>query len=215
MKKTLMSLAVIGTVLGLTNPVHSATISFKANLDAAQVVSNPNSSSAKGLAKFVLNSELNQLSYVLSLDGLDLKPVLGNRTEFNDVNKIHLHAGASGQIGPHVLNVFGLPSEDDQDLVVDFKNENLSGIWDDGDAIDPLTGQAFDQTVGGTTKFLSNFIEELKEGNLYLAVHTAGFNGGVAIRGQIERVPEPSTLLSTIAVATFGLMLRKRKSQVF
>ena len=200
---------VAAAVLAAAAPVQAVEI-FEAQLDSSQVVSTMSTSTATGVARFVLSDDLSQLSYELELSGLDLEPVMANRTDANDVDKIHLHDAPAGATGPHVLNIFGLPSEDDADLVVDFVAESLMGSWDDGDAIDPNTGMPFDQSAGGTTKFLSNFIDELRAGELYIAVHTIGNGGGVTIRGQLQAVPVPLPFTAFLILP--GLFLIRRFS---
>ena len=170
---------------------------YVAHLDASQVLNNESNSTATGTAEFVLNDAGTHLTYSLQLQGVDLTPVAANRTEPNDVVGIHLHLHVPDLIGPHILNIFGLPSEDDADLVVDFENESLWGIYDMSDGIDPATGQTYFQDDPFATKLIANWIDELNDGELYIAVHTRQPTNeappGVAIRGNIGLVPEPST----------------------
>ena len=176
---------------------------FFANLTADQVVANDSTTTGIGMAIFELNDDQTELSYSMVFSGLDLEPDPANRVNANDIDKIHLHFAPRGVPGPHVLNIFGLPSEDDADLVVDFPNNSLVGIWSDADAIDPDTGNPFDQTVGGTTKFQSEFVDALFDGDIYLAAHTIGEGGAVAVRGQVEVVPEPGT--AVVFAGLFGI----------
>ena len=201
---------------GLTESALAATM-FRAVLDGAQVaVPGGVTTPASGWASFELNEDQNELRYTIDLDGLVLKPDISDRTAANDVTKIHIHFGAPGNNGPHTLNIFGLPREDDDDLGLDLSEGILTGIWDDGDAINPDTGSLFDPTMGGTTKTLSSFVDELIAGQLYLQVHTvasdqAGTPG--EIRGQIESVPEPATVLGLMLTAGVGLgTLRKART---
>ena len=182
-----------------------ADISFTAMLTGDQVVGGGTTEPGEfGVATFELNQQMTELSYAVQLFGLDLDPIMANRIDDNDVDKIHLHHAPAGVVGPHVLNIFGLPSEDDADLVVDFDNESFSGIWDDGDA----TG---DPNSPGSTKMLSNFVDELLNDEIYLAVHTIGVNGNVAIRGQlIRQVPEPNCLLLLGGLVGYSVMRRQR-----
>ena len=180
-------------LLAATAPAHSALM-FTATLDASQVVSNASTETGTGFATFTLNDAMTTLDYTLNLTGLNLEPEGDGRSDPSDVDKIHLHVAPPGTPGPHVLNIFGLPSEDDNDLVVDFVANSLTGRWDDGDAIDPNTGNPFDQSAGGTTKFFSDHLNDLLAGNLYIAVHTAGQGGQVAIRGQLQQVPLPASI---------------------
>ncbi|MEM0982076.1 MAG: CHRD domain-containing protein [Cyanobacteria bacterium P01_H01_bin.58] len=212
-----IAIAVTGTAVAFTADASQAATLFQAELDGLQVVS-PNFPSgvpttASGLATFTLSADQTQLEYTIQLDGLNLKET--DRTAAEDVTKIHIHTGAVGVNGPHVLNIFGAPSEDDGDLFVDYDNEFISGIWDDSDAIDPLTGNLFDPTVGSNTKQLSSFVDELLAGELYLQVHTVAFDTPLApgeLRGQISAtIPEPSAVLGVVLVT--GGLLASRKSR--
>lgn len=111
---------------------------------------------------------------VVSWDGKSSK---GNSDE---VTKIHLHNNIPGQAGPHVLNIFGLPSEDDLDLDVDVNARTFTGIWDDGDANDLLPlGPSPNDSIP-----LSEALDELCKGNLYVNLHSENHGPG-ALRGQI------------------------------
>ena len=211
--------AATATLAMSTKPSAAATL-FAAELDGLQVVSPDFAegipTDASGLATFELNDEQTELTYSIDLDGVTLKPEQGDRTDLSDVTKIHIHVGAFGHNGPHTLNIFGLPSEDDADLVVDFDNGTLQGVWDDSDAINPETGELFDPTVGGTTKQLSSFVDALLADGLYLQVHTVEFDAPTIpgeLRGQIEvaSVPEPSVVFGMVLLAGSLLSVRARK----
>ncbi len=182
---------------------------FVANLDAAQVAGGNSTETGTAIATFVLHDSQQKLSYTIAIFGMDLKPNPTDRTGFGDIDKIHLHNGFIGSSGPHVLNIFGLPSEDDADMVVDFDNDTISGVFSDADAVDPATGNLYDQNNPLTTKLLSNFVDDLLAGQLYLAIHTAGQNGNIAVRGQVFAVPEPSSVGFLIAV-TLCCFARRR-----
>jgi len=106
------------------------------------------------------------------------------------LNKIHLHNNSTGQAGPHVLNIFGLPAEDDIDLVVDANARTFEGIWDDGDknfdAVGNSNRQAGDSvSLNDEDPLTGNIpLEELCEGNLYVNIHSVKHGPG-ALRGQI------------------------------
>ncbi len=168
---------------------------FASNLDSSQVVNNPSDSAAIGTALLSLNANQTELTYSLQLSGLDLDPVAINRTDHNDVIAIHIHLHVQDAIGPHILNIFGNPSQDDADLVIDYENESFSGVFDIDDASsDSITGEILPQAFPLTTKlFPTSFrLEELLNEEWYFAVHTAG-TPGVTIRGSILIVPEPSS----------------------
>lgn len=183
---------------------------FVADLDASQVVGS-SSETGTAVATFELDAAQESLSYSIAIFGLDLKPVAGDRTEFSDVTAIHVHNGFAGSSGPHVFNIFGMPSEDDDQMVVDFDNDTINGIFDDSDAIDPATGELFDQNSPFTTKLFSNFIDDLQGNQLYLAIHTAGQGGNIAIRGQMLAVPEPSSVAVLFAFGLLGTCARRRR----
>ena len=164
---------------------------FKAALDASQVVGGSSTETGTAIATFVLDEAQQNLSYFIEVDGLVLDPIPEDRTGSSDIDKIHIHNAPAGFSGPHVLNIFGLPSEDDSQMVVDYGNQTIVGIYDDSDAIDPDTGELFDQNNPLTTKLFSNFVDDLLDEQLYLAIHTAGQNGNIAVRGQIRAIPEP------------------------
>lgn len=107
----------------------------------------------------------------------DEKSSTGNGDE---ITKIHLHNQKPGTAGPHVLNIFGLPSEDDDQLEVDVDARTFVGIWDDGDANDlPPVGPSPNDSIP-----LSNAMEALCDGDLYVNVHSEKHGPGV-LRGQI------------------------------
>lgn len=215
MKELLAGLAFLST-LGIVNAA-TATSLFRANLDGSQVVpSTP--SNAGGFATFTLNEERTALEYFIQLEGLTLKSEILERTQPQDVTKIHLHVAPPGVNGPHVLNIFGLPSQDDGNLVVDFAGGTLSGIWDDNDVVD-LNGNGFADP--NETKPLTAFLDELFASQLYVQVHTVefdtptGFSG--ELRGQISAVsepstvPEPSTVLGMFFLMATGVLTGLRQ----
>src|SRR5688572_283491 len=178
---------------------------------------------ALGEAFFALNAERTELRYLLDLDGLDLKPNAADRTEPDDILGIQLHLyipGLPGGVGPHVLNIFGLatygmPAEEDADLVVDYELRMLTGIYDISDAtIDPETGEPYFQFFPLTTKVIDDWLDELDRGELMVAVHTveSGFPT-MAIHGHISRVvPEPvAGPLFVVGIAWGWLVVRKRR----
>ncbi len=176
---------------------------FVSILDSSQVMNNPSDSSATGFARLTLNAEQSELAYSVRLFGLDLKPDAENRIDPNDVVAIHIHLHVQDVIGPHILNIFGIPAFDDDDLMIDYENESFSGVYDASDASrNPVTGEVLPQAFPLTTKlFPTSFrLEELLNNEWYFAVHTVG-TPGVTIRGAILVVPEPSSAM----LAIFGL----------
>ncbi|MEM1168222.1 MAG: DUF4347 domain-containing protein [Cyanobacteria bacterium P01_H01_bin.35] len=112
---------------GMTEPAQE----FKAFLDSSQ---NGVESDATGVATFSLNAEQTEIEYTIQLNGLDLVENPAERTADNAVTEIHFHHRDYGTDGSHVLNVFGEPSQDDGDIVIDYENETITGKWDWSDA---------------------------------------------------------------------------------
>ncbi len=172
---------------------------------------NPSTTDATGEAFFTLNADHTELAYTIVLDGLlGLKENEADRTEPDDIIGMHLHLHVPDTLGPHVLNIFGLPAEEDADLVVDYANNTLSGVYDISDAtIDPATGEPALQFYPTTTKIIYDWIDELMAGDLMLAIHTneSGF-GAMAIHGHIgphsHGVPEPAA--AVLLAAGAGLL---------
>ena len=176
-----------GAVRGQIDPPLTADV-FTLMADGAQVVQDDSipDSTASATATFILAEDGGGLTYQIKLEGLALKEDIASRTAANDVTRIHLHVGPESENGPHTLNIFGLPSEDDDNLVVDFENGIITGIWNDSDATD-LNGDG-DTNDDPETKPLSDFLDELQAGDLYIQIHTVesdelGTPG--AIRGQV------------------------------
>jgi hypothetical protein len=176
---------------------------------------------AIGEAFFALNTQRTELRYLIALDGLNLKPNAADRTLPDDVLGIHLHLYIPGLpgVGPHILNIFGLatygmPAEEDADLVVNYEHQTLTGIYDISDAtIDPETGEPYFQFFPLTTKIIDDWLDELDRGELMVAIHTveSGFPT-MAIHGHIGRVvPEPATGLMLIVGASWLRVMAGRR----
>lgn len=145
------------------------------------------------------------VQYTLQLFGVDLGGTSTPETG-DDVTAIHLHSGNPGvsEVGPHTLNIFGNPSEDDADAVFDFENNTITGIWDNSDSTDSGGGvntsdgvpnHHLSDVLSGidplSTKTVSDYVDELLAGNFYIQAHTEDFDipGGI-MRGQVEEVSE-------------------------
>jgi len=181
----------------------------------------PSTTDAIGHAFLALNSARTEVRYQIVLDDLlALKPDPADRTEFDDVIGIHFHRHVPDTVGPHILNIFGLatwgvPAEEDADLVVDYENHMLSGIFDISDAtIDPSTGQPFLEFFPLTSKVIGDWLDELDLGLWMVAVHTneSGFPN-MAIHGHISNtIPEPAAgWLALIAGASLGMSQTSRR----
>lgn len=201
--------------LGLCS-LSAASFSYRADLVPDAVVveetqDNPTGVSASSASALLTlttgESGGPTLTYELVFNGLAVsetipRPVLSGPD--NLIRGIHLHLGALGINGPHVLNVYGFPFEYDDDLVVEESSSRVSGIWDDGDE---NLGPDGIRTVGDSIA-LSAALSDLQAGNLYFQIHTMGFRAG-ELRGQILPVPEPHTA-TLILLGSYSFFLKRQ-----
>lgn len=196
----------------------NAAITFVANLTPEQVLpkngapSPAGVSTARGIA--VLTLEIDgpspSIDYRIDFTGLNL---------LTDITGIHIHFGNPlgnsrtrhldpDQInGPHALNIFGMPRADDLDMVVAPDGFSLSGRWDNSDVNFGPDG-IYDP---GDSLALGEAVLEVLEGETYIQVHTLDYplpDTG-ELRGQIVRVPEPSSCW--IVALSLGLVFRRRR----
>lgn len=120
-----------------------------------------------------------ELDYFIQLIGLDLDGLQTPGDPLDDVTAVHWHRAPAGSTGPHTLNLFGVPSADDPDLVVDPVAGTLTGTWDDSDEkVNPLA------PLTGSTVTLTDALAELLSCGLYVQIHTVAVGSG-EIRGQV------------------------------
>lgn len=194
---------------------HGAVLQFQADLTPDAVVpgdplDDPSASTASGTAYFTLTTggaNGPELSYTVDLSGLYYDTELPRASSTgpdNLVRAVHIHFGAIGTNGWHALNIYGVPREDDGDLVVQLNS--LSGNWDDSD--ENFNGGS--EAGMGDSVALTDALTELQNGELYVQVHTFGYRAG-EIRGQITSVPEPSSLSLMIPLLGISMFSRHRK----
>ena len=186
-------------------PAAAAPIFLSATLTGAQETA-PVATAAFGTADFVLNDAQTQLSFTATIFGID---VTGTQSADPGDNLVaaHIHAPAPpGMNGGVKWGFFGAPDNDtnpDQLVVTPFASGiggTFTSIWDapEGNA--------------GTT--LASNLPAILAGLSYINFHTAEFPGG-EIRGQIQVVPEPASLLlfGTAGAAVLARMRRRKKLQ--
>jgi len=181
----------------LASVAAAETVKLRAELQSSSVILGGvigSSSVNSGYADLLLtwdgsdpvSAEVGYEIYVdADLDGLQT-PELND-----DVTAIHLHnvdmcMAAACQPGDtagtmHVLNIYGVPRQDDADMVFSVVDGTVSGLWDsaDANALTPAPSQA-----------PSDSLTRMLDGELFVMVHTREFPSG-AFGGFANVVPEP------------------------
>ncbi|MDJ0845516.1 PEP-CTERM sorting domain-containing protein [Crocosphaera sp.] len=209
MNKTIIGALAFAATLGMTNAVQAATMQtgtmFKSTINGGNIVPTPIGSSITGFADLYLNAAQTELYYSINLDNAAL-----DSEEDGTVTKIHFHTGFADEASPfHVLNIYG--PYDDADA--DFASRNhpivVSGIWSDADA---CTDDGC-ETDPATSKALTPYLDDLFAGGLYINIHTSKVGGG-EVRGQIEPVPEPLTILGAGTAIAFATGFKRKLAKV-
>lgn len=209
MKICLITLVFLFAAAGLASGQDfSAAMTHAGVIAAGEVVS---SEPATAFATFQLTTgaetDDTTLAYQIVVDAFDIDgtktPELGD-----DITAIHLHtltecAAASCVPGDtagtlHVLNIFGVPREDDADLSIDVAAATISGVWDPSDA---------NELTPAPSKDPNDYLTQLASQELFLMVHTRDFPGG-AVGGVV--LPEPSTL-SLCGLCALGVLCTRRR----
>ena len=133
-------------------------------------------------ASFWLDKKGENLKYKIEIQNMDLTgwqtveydhdgdilPVSAN----DDVTAVHLHdtaLGTNGMTGPHVLNVWKAPIEDDSQMKVIPELGIIKGIYDDGDVTPDSAGH-----VHGPSLTLTDKVGDLCNGDFYVMIHQGG-----------------------------------------
>jgi CHRD domain len=138
---------------------------FYAVMDGSQIPESqggPIDTPATGFAVFKLDKSVEEMSY---------KVYFFNFPEGDDVTAMHIHSGMPGEVGDHIVTLCGPPDN----TVTCNNNPGLAveGSFTPDNFAPPLQGQP-----------MSALIEEIKQGNTYVNVHTVEHPDG-EIRGQI------------------------------
>jgi hypothetical protein len=204
-----------------------ATTLFRADMDIAQEVCSkpgpcpttnpPPPPFATAVFTAVLNDAEDELSYQFEIKGLDLASVLNPppTPDGDDVYKVHIHRGVFGATGPVAFAPI--------DLTMAMPPDNPYGSDDPNLSIQPFTDGTLGGIVSGVWKqsyglvgappktTLQEQLENLKSGKLYANIHSFRFLANGELRGQIHKVPEPSTIIGLAFAGGIGACLRKRK----
>lgn len=226
--KPVIAFGLLATLTLSTAHAAPTVMRFRANLDASivQLKTDPDhsQSTATATADLVLTTDdtdptATTLSYDILFNGLDVEPSDSNNL-LDDITAIHIHDttvcvnatlcgdGSGGQIPGstagtrHVLNVLGVPRNDDADMQVFPVDERVTGLWDASDANNLMPAPS--QSIADPA-----ILDLLMTGKLAVMVHTNLVSSG-EIGGFILPIPEPSTAALLIA-GCVGLLARRRQ----
>ncbi|MCA1576969.1 MAG: CHRD domain-containing protein [Acidobacteria bacterium] len=197
MKKKVNLLGLAFTLLLLVTVAKADQVVFTTTLTGPKEVP-PTASPGIGSALVTLDTVTNQLTINLAFAGL-LSPTTAAH--------IHCCAGPTGTAIPAtVVPTFpGFPLGVTTGTFLQTFDLTLASTYN------PAFITANGGTVAGAQ---AAFIAGLLNGQAYLNIHTSQFPGG-EIRGQLEAVPEPATLLllTTGIIGTAGAVRKRRKRE--
>src|SRR5215208_15775 len=195
MKRTLSLIGVIFSVLVLFSAAKADQLVFTTTLTGSQEVP-PTGSPGIGSALVTLDTVTNLLTVNVSFAGLGSPTVAS-----------HIHCcagpGANAMVATTVPTFPGFP------LGVTTGTYLMTFDLTVASTYNPAFITAHGGTVAGAQ---AAFIAGLTSGLTYLNIHTSQFPGG-EIRGQLQAVPEPASLLllTTGIVAAAGTLRKYRK----
>ena len=196
MNKTVKLMGVVLAVLMLSAVAKADQLAFTATLTGSQEVP-PSGSPGIGSALVTLDTATNLLTVNVSFAGL-LSPTIAS----------HIHCcappGVNAMVATAVPTFPGFP------LGVTTGTYLMTFDLTVASTYNPAFITAHGGTVAGAQ---AAFIAGLTSGLTYLNIHTVQFPGG-EIRGQLQEIPEPATLLLLgSGILGIGGALRKRRNR--
>lgn len=148
-KRNLLALALAAAALAIgAQPVSGAEPTYSADLSGADNVPDPVKTPASGRLELVVSPNGQSVSYVLTVQDID------------NVAAGDLHLGPPGANGPLVVKLF--PVRGAAPKKGTFSGVLAQGTFDAKDLTGPMTGAK-----------LGELLDQIREGNAYINVHTS------------------------------------------